>query len=124
MHGVIVLSVTVRCSLFDYHRIALSLHPDEQWCGGSEGEEIPLEKRLVDFAKTKWGNKGFDFMIPGVLCDPSFQICGSEHTVCNTAMTPTWGIVQPKLAYECRRVGFKELRDLLDFKTTGDNDDQ
>ncbi|MEP4804854.1 MAG: hypothetical protein ABJZ69_10615 [Hyphomicrobiales bacterium] len=95
-----MLSATARYSLFDHHRVTLALHPDEQWCGGSKGEKVSLEDRLVDFAKNKWGNKGFDFLIPAVLCDPVVQICGSEHTVSTMAMTHTWVIIPPKSAYD------------------------
>lgn len=100
MLEVMVLSVTIRYSLLSHHRIALAPDPDQQWCGGSKGEASTLQERLVDFAKNKWGNKGFDFMIPAVLCDPAFQVCGSEHTVGTIAMTQTWAIVQLRSACE------------------------
>ncbi|CAM9472330.1 unnamed protein product, partial [Laminaria digitata] len=47
----------------------------EKWCGGAKGQTAPLEDRLMEFAKEKWGNSAYHLLMQSFLCDSRFELC-------------------------------------------------
>lgn len=46
-----------------------------QWCGNAKDQSVPLEERLMEFAREKWGNSAYHLMMQSFLCDPRFELC-------------------------------------------------